>query len=226
MTVEPFQATSMLMVRVGNEDFPLKTETNCHTCQSPHRLLIEREILRGRGYAHIARMLADLPEGDHPHPDRRALARHVKRGHLPGPAQARAALIHRRAEQMGVSILDAEDLINEVVVADMVLHAGAERLASGEIKPSVTETLAAAKLLRDFNTEADQNFEMEALTESVMRFYEIAQQMMGEETFKEFLVVLRKDPVLRAIRAKQEARQREEPDEDIMDVDYTEDEES
>src|SRR4051812_32542213 len=108
MTTHP---ASMVMVRVGRHDYPARHVSGCLTCTSPYRRRIEADVVAGRTYAAIARLLPP-PEGDAPaNPDWECIRRHFDSGHMPMQAEVRRRLIETRAKQVGKSIDNAAETL-------------------------------------------------------------------------------------------------------------------
>lgn len=72
---------------------PRITESRCHTCNSPYRDYIERELIRGHSYLAIAN---SIPDG----PDRRSISTHHKE-HMAITAAAYRAILEEEASLEG-----------------------------------------------------------------------------------------------------------------------------
>jgi hypothetical protein len=81
---------------------PVIVEPKCYTCQSPHRLWIERRLMKGDAYKTIA---ASLP----PHPetgklvDRRSISNHAK-NHMPLESGVVRAVLEEEANLIGQNL--------------------------------------------------------------------------------------------------------------------------
>lgn len=199
----PEPPSSMTMVRIGGAEYPLRSVGNCRTCQSPHRKFIENELLLGRSYAAIERSVADMPPGRLPHPSQEAISNHVKQGHMPAPAHTRRRIIDRRAEQLGAAIAGEDDLVDYLVVNDMVIRRGYERLMSGEIEPGTNELLQAIALKHKIESTSQEGYDAEAYQEAMFAYLEVARKYIPAEMFQQYGRELSRHPILRAIAAKQ-----------------------
>lgn len=209
---------SVAMISVGGENFPMRSSATCHTCQSPHRMFIENQLVRGRGYAAIAREIAEMTPGPLPHPTARTLADHVKNGHLPSPALTRRRIIENRAQEIGVNILGEDDLIDHVSFARLTLQRTQERILKGEIDPSVADGLNAAKFLHQVEATSPEGYDHESYEVAFRIFFETAQNYMSGADFQAFTGALSRDPILQALAAKQSGQTVEgEVDDDYRD---------
>lgn len=204
VTKDAERPRSMVMVRIGNDDYPMVSEPRCLTCQSPHRLFIERELLRGRAYGAIAKEVAKMPEGTMATPTPSSIGEHTRQGHLPQPAITRRKIIENRAEQIGVSILGEDDLVDHITINELVLTRGYERLIEGDIEPSMGDLLNAIKLQQQIEATSDTGYDAEAYNEAMMVYFTTVQRYMEPQAFQAMLRDLNQNPILRAIRERQE----------------------
>lgn len=81
---------------------PVITVPQCHVCQSPRRLWIERQLLKGRSYAAIANsMPAEILEGGGERKvDRRSISNHAKE-HMPLDSAVVRAVLEEEADLLG-----------------------------------------------------------------------------------------------------------------------------
>jgi hypothetical protein len=75
---------------------PVIVEGKCQTCQSPHRLWIERRLMKGDAYKTIAEM---IPDG----PDRRSISNHAKK-HMPIESAIVRAVLEEEAGLLGQNL--------------------------------------------------------------------------------------------------------------------------
>ena len=205
MTQYPHPA-SMVMTRIGGQDYPLRSEPNCKTCQSPQRTLIENELVKGRSYAVIRRELEGLPAGDRGHPSAEAISDHVKNGHIPIGASLQRRLIERRAKDIGRNIETAEEsLVDYVTVQQMIVSKGFERLQDGTIEPDVKDLIAASKFLHDVEaSQGDNGLGEEVMLQALHAYLEVARTFIPADRWAEYGRAMASNPVLKAIAAKQE----------------------
>lgn len=195
----------MVMTRINGRDYPMRSEPKCRTCQSPHREFIERELVAGRSYRAIAKQLEGLPEGAMAHPSDHGIGEHVRGGHLPVPHEQRRDLVEQRAKAIGKSIETDHNLVDYVAVNQMILHRGFERLQAGEIEPDTKDLLTAIATLHKIETTSPEGYDVEAYQEAMFVYMDVAQRFIPPEVFEEYGAALRRNPILRAIAAKQAA---------------------
>jgi hypothetical protein len=191
------------MIRIGGRDFPIKSVHNCRTCQSPHRMFIENELLSGRSYMGIARQVADLPTGHLPPPGNQSITKHVKEGHLPQPIQTRRRIVDKRAEKLGAAVAGEDDLSDYITLLDMTINRGGERLLAGEIDPGMGDLLNAIGLKQRIEATSTEGYDTEAYQQSMFIYFEEAQNVMSHEQWTRFAKGLASNPLLKALMAKQ-----------------------
>lgn len=200
------QPESMVMVKVGKKTVPAKHVPNCKVCSSPHRRWIEAQLLKGYSYSKIAQGVATFPDDGGHHPKSGSIGGHVKNGHLPLDTDTQRQMIEERAKRIGRSIEDdAYSLVDHVVVNDMILQRGFERMLAGEIEPDVKDLAAAIKARHAIEADLEQGFDIEAYQQALFTYLEIAQEFIPPEAFAEYGKALNENPILRAITAKQDS---------------------
>lgn len=199
------QPTSLVQVRIGGQDYAMRSEPNCKTCQSPNRLYIESELVRGRSYRSISRSLVGMPEGEKGHPSHESISNHVTAGHVPLGAATQRRIIERRAKEIGRSVEDSEDpLVDYVTVNQMIVHKGFEMLASGSLDIKAADVIGAAKFLKQVEDAAGGDIDTQAWIEATMEYMEIAQRFIPPQAWAEYSAALQASPVLRALAARQQ----------------------
>lgn len=195
---------SMVMTRIGGHDYPMRSEPNCKTCQSPNRLYIEASLLRAQSYASIARSLSGLPPGEKGHPTDEGIAAHVKNGHVPINQGIQRRIIERRAKEIGRSVEDDEDtLADYVTVNQMIVDKGLAMLAEGNLELKGTDVIAASKFLHQVEQGAGGDIDVQAWIEAVMEYMEIAQKFIPPAAWQAYSAALQKSPVLKALADRQ-----------------------
>lgn len=196
--------TSLVMTRIGGQDYPLRSEPNCKTCQSPQRLFVEAELVRGRSYRSIARSLDGLPAGEKGHPSHESIANHVKQGHVPVAQSVQRRIIERRAIEVGRSIEADEDVLaDHVTVSQMIVQRGLEKVADGTLDLKASDIIAASRFLHDVEKSAGGEVNAEVWVEAVMEYMEIAQQFIPPAAWTAYSAALNQSPVLRALAERQ-----------------------
>jgi hypothetical protein len=136
---------SLASVEVGGQSFPYKIESRCRVCSSRRRLDVERALVKGMTYQHIAETFGE-PGGI----NARGVRAHVERGHVPLNAPAVLAVARARSDEVSEVI---SPLIQSAAANIGFAHAVVDRvrirLESGEVQPSVRDGLAAMRLIAE-----------------------------------------------------------------------------
>lgn len=205
MTIEQQRVpSSMTMVRIGYDDYPLVNSYNCRTCQSPHRAFIENQLILGRSYRAIRREVEKLPVGALPHPSIGGLSSHVRNNHMPLPAQTRRRIIERRAEQVGTALQSEDDIVDYITVNEMILRRGWERMISGEIEPNMNDLAQAIAMRAKIEATSTEGYDTEVWQGTLMAYMEVAQRFIPPEVFQQYGRELSRHPIMKAIAARQE----------------------
>lgn len=195
---------SVVMVEIGGRKYPMKTAPQCRTCMSPHRLEIEQAILEGRSYGKIAAVVAEREPGVLPNPSYQSLRDHVNRGHMPIGPTADRALVEQRASQIGRDIEEyAAGLADYRSVNQIIIQRGMDRLARGELRPSMSELLTAIRLEHTMETSTDQGVDADAWQGALVAYMEVAQKFIPPEALQSYGQALAQHPVLRAMMSGQ-----------------------
>lgn len=183
--------------RLGGTDVPLITDPRCKVCMSPHRFDAEEQIIVGTAYAKINDR---LPEGATFTSD--SLRRHYH-NHMSIEKSEMVGIVHRRAVRVGKRISDSEEsLVDGISLMEVVVQKTFERIALGEITPTLKEGLAAAKALADLGEYDDEAMDQQAYAQAFSVFMDEASKLMGSEMFGAFGVNLERNAVLQALMAK------------------------
>lgn len=193
---------SVVMIEVNGQRYPMKTIVQCRTCMSPYRLEIEQAVLEQRSYQKIADAVADREPGTLPNPGYQSIRDHVNKGHMPiGPTSERA-LVEQRAKQIGRDIQTyAAGLADYVSVNEIIIQRGMDRLARGELKPSMSELLTAIRMQHSIETATEDGVDAQAWQEALVAYMEVAQQFIPADRFQQYGAALAQHPVLRAMMA-------------------------
>jgi hypothetical protein len=194
----------MTMIRIGTDDYPLVSAYNCRTCQSQHRTFIENQLILGRSYRAIRREIEKLEVGVLPHPSIEGLSLHVRNGHMPMPAQTRRRIIERRAEQVGSTLENEDDLVDYITVNEMILRRGWERMMSGEIEPNMNDLAQAIAMRAKIEATSTEGYDAEVWQGTLMAYMEVAQRFIPPEVFQQYGRELSKHPIMKAIAARQD----------------------
>lgn len=196
--------TSMVVVRVGGRTVPAKTGKRCRVCQSPHRAQIEAWILEGYTRPTILAYLADMEEGRLGHPTEKSLREHTDK-HLPLGARAEAAILERRAEQLGDEIEKHGGRVADHLSAlDMVVLKGFDGIQKGDIRVDATTLMKAIDLKHKLEMAIEGGIDANLWRDALMEYMRIAVQFIPPERRKEFADALSKSPVLAALTKNQQ----------------------
>lgn len=192
----------MVMIRVGNQDYPARNVPQCKTCQSPNRMLVEQLLLTGRSYRNIEKELVGLPAGPMGHPSYQGVREHAQH-HMPIAAATRRKLIERRAQQVGKDIETHTDtLVDYITVAEMVVQEGYDKLVAGEMKVDAAALLTAIKTVHAINADAESGIEAGMWQEALFAYMEVAQRFIPEDQRMAFGRAIKEHPVIQGIAAK------------------------
>ncbi|MEU6362231.1 hypothetical protein [Streptomyces albidoflavus] len=191
--------TSMVRVRIGNRTVDAKTAPRCRVCQSPHRAQIDTWILEGYTRPTILAHLADLDEGPHGHPTDKSLRHHTDK-HLPLAARAQAAILDRRADQLGSEIEKYGGRVADHLSAlDIVVLKGFDALQRGDIQVDANTLMKAIDLKHKIDMTADGGVDANVWRDALMEYMRIAINFVPPEKRKELAAALNASPVLAAL---------------------------
>lgn len=197
----PYQRPmSVIMVDIGGRQYPMKTIAQCRTCMSPYRLEIEQAVLEQHSYMSIAMAIADRTPGRLPNPGHQSIRDHVLKNHMPIGPTAERALVEKRAEQIGRDIENyASGLADYATVNEIVIQRGMERLARGELQPSMSELLAAIRMQHTIESTSEEGLDSAAWQEALVAYLEVAQRFIPPDSMQAYGQALANHPVLRAM---------------------------
>jgi hypothetical protein len=206
--------SSMVKVKVGNEYYDAVTAHRCRVCQSPHRMFIEGEILKGSGYKAIADHIQNWPTGLLDHPNSASMQYHMAEGHAPIKTVQHRAVMEALAEDAGIEIANGvKSLADKVVLAHAVIDRAHERLVNRDIEPSLQDAAAAMRFLADYEAKHSK----EGLTEEMWRdamyaYMEVLAPEVSPERRDAVSRALENHPMLRALKEFQERQALESGD--------------
>ena len=173
-------AASLASITIGCDEYPLIVEPRCHLCQSPKRREAETLLAQGRTYRAIVEELKLEPEVS-----ARNVSDHYRAGHLPVQAAAVDQMTRQassEASQRAAPLI--QGVVDHLNFAHAVVARVGARLATGETQPTVSDGLAAARLiaqLEGVSTSVDE------WTEYFTEIYEAAQDLMTTDQFQAFV---------------------------------------
>jgi|tagenome__1003787_1003787.scaffolds.fasta_scaffold20983052_2 hypothetical protein len=145
-----------------------RADPRCHVCSGPDhdlangwavRNLVDELLLTAKPYAAILRLIEPLMKTwpEDARVSRYSLMRHSK-NHLRWEQAAARQIVERNAQKAGKRDEASERMLVSQAVLEAVQQRGFEALVSGELTPSVRDTLAASSALREIEREAEGQF--------------------------------------------------------------------
>jgi hypothetical protein len=192
---EPGQGAPAVEI-IDGVAFDYKGEPRCSVCgaDDPKRQLpngpeakrqVDQRLVHGWTYADIVTSIEPLME-DWPKTRRIsyfAIRRHQLR-HLPADATATRAVVERRAIEQGLKIVvGTGPLVTRAALLELVQQRGFEAIASGEVVPSLRDTLEAAQALEELEQETGSRLTVSELAQQVATFIEVVKARMSAEEF-------------------------------------------
>ena len=205
---------SLVMTRIGGQDYPLRSEPRCNTCQSPHRMFIENRLIRGDSYASIAREVAALPHGEHKKPpNKQSISIHTRNGHMPLGQSTQRRIIERQALKAEKSIEDSEDpLVDYLTLNQLLVQQGFEKMATGELQFSASDVLRASQFLHDIEREAADDVDQEVWIEAMMEYMSIAKRFIPPQMWEQYGAALHGSSVLAALEKRMQKSEQTRPE--------------
>jgi hypothetical protein len=128
---------------------PVIAESRCATCQSEHRLYIERQLLKGRSYRAIAE---SVPNG----PSRKSISEHYRR-HMDLDSAAIRAILETEASAIGQNF--EEGVRGAITLRGMLavlVQKGFEDALNGITTVEPKDIIQMGKLMTDLNEGSGQ----------------------------------------------------------------------
>ncbi|MFF7198229.1 hypothetical protein ACFZAM_31535 [Streptomyces sp. NPDC008079] len=190
---------SMVLVRVGGQTVSAKTSENCRTCQSPARAKIDGWILTGFTRPTILGYLADMEPGPLGHPSEKSLRHHTQH-HLPLADRSRAAILERRAEQLGDDVDKFGGRVADHLTAlDILVSKGFDALTNGEIFVDGPTLLKAIDLKLKVDATLVGGIDANVWRDALMEYMRIAVDFVPTGLRADFARALSKSPILAAL---------------------------
>jgi hypothetical protein len=145
-----------------------RIDSRCLVCSAPDRglpngwavrNLVDEMLVVPKTYAAIMRLIEPLTEAwpEEVRISRHSLRRHSQ-NHLRWEQAAARQIAERNAQKAGKRDEASERMLVSQAVLEAVQQRGYEALVSGEITPSVRDTLSASATLREIEREAEGQF--------------------------------------------------------------------
>lgn len=219
--------SSLVKVRIGSREYDARRVPNCHVCQHPARMDIEKMLVEGHPYQRIATAFSDVEYqvGGYrkvlPNISMASIRQHYLKNHMPVDAKAVREIVDQRLEELGQHAEDLEHrFVDAYAATRIILAKGIDSIVREEITPSVRETLAAAKLLEEFKLNETVAADSDAWQEAMTIYFQQAQRIMPAEMWAQFTRSLSVNPQLRALAARLEPEANQETD--VMEAEIVE----
>jgi hypothetical protein len=201
---------SIVSVTVGSRHLPAVLDNTCPVCTHPARPVIEERLLYNEPYPAISAWVsgrkAETVDGlsiTWPPLSAWQIAGHYANDHCPVDTRVLHQLTQQRLSGTEADYDHAtERIVDHVVTLAQVAQLGQERLARGEVQPTIKETISAAKAVAaiDLASRAVEQVDHSAQYEQAMEVYfSAAKQVMTGEQWRHFGALLATDPVLRRL---------------------------
>lgn len=178
---------------------PLYHDSLCRVCSHPEREAIEDQIAAGLSASKVAEL---VKEYDAPCPSVRSIRKH-RASHMPSPVAAMQAMIQQATEQTAEDLAENGLTITPYSLAAQVMRLGFARIAKGEIKPTIQDTIRAAEVMHKIEQESDGATGSEAiLMASLAHILDTARQFVAPDDLPAFVATLdQENPVMRGVMA-------------------------
>lgn len=195
----------MVVTKIGNRAYPIRSEPRCRVCNSPHRQWIEAQLVRGMSYRSIAHEVEGMPNGSAKVPSRESIGAHFRNGHMPLGQDVQRQIIERRAREIGRDVEngDGTSLADHVTVAQMIVQRGVEQVADGTMPLSASDVLKASAFLRQVEASTQGADDAEIWAEAMAVYMGIAQQFIPADKHRAYARALHASPLLRALASRQ-----------------------
>lgn len=201
---------SIVSVTVGSRSLPAVLDNSCPVCTHPARPLIEERLLFNDPYPVIAEWVSNKEASRDdgviitwPRLSAWQIAGHYANDHCPVDTKVLHQLTQQRLSGTEADYDNSHQrIVDHVVTLAQVAAVGQERLARGEIQPTIAETINAAKTVAqiDIATRQVEQVDHTGDYEQAMEVYfNAAKQVMTEEQWRRFGSLLATNPVLRQL---------------------------
>lgn len=201
--------TETSFVQVGDRLYPVKSVKNCKTCRSRYRSQIEQGILAGMPYGRVVEQSVD-PHDDHSAlgpPTYQGIMTHVRRGHMPLPYSTQRSILESRADELGRSIEEGQQLVMDSVgTLRAIVQRGFERMNNGEIQPTMGDFIAALRLEGALTgTQSGDQTDDDMWRQAFVAYMEIVKMSVSADAFQRIGDQMRESAVIKQIMERQRA---------------------
>jgi hypothetical protein len=177
-----------------------RTDQRCHVCSAPDRdlpngwavrNLIDEMLIIPKTYSAILRLVEPLMENwpNESRISRYSLTRHA-RNHLQWERASARRIAERNAERAGKVEEASERMLVTQAVLEAIQTRGFEAIISGEVTPSVRDTLSASRTLRQIELEAGGRHTAAEALAKLDRVIQVIREEVPEERWESILARL------------------------------------
>ena len=165
--------TALVSVQAGGKAIPMKYEKSCSVCRDDCRFDAEKLIMGGRSYQSV---LADLPAAAF---SEDSLRRHFANGHVPIKQAARQFAAERKSKEITEAVEPvAHGLSRTLAFAQTVVSSVEKRVAAGDLEPTVSDGLAAARFVAEMTDDVDADQMRNEALQVVLALTDLVQEML------------------------------------------------
>lgn len=172
---------ALVTVRVGDRDYPYRSEPRCKLCNHPMRREIEKSLAAGRtcgGLLNDLNLGADLTE--------RNLQDHVANQHLPLNAPAARLVARQQADDVqGIVVPLVTAVAANLSLAHRIVDRVGQRLDEGVEEPTIRDGLIALRLIHEIERTSGDDKAKE-WEEAAFATLEAIKAIMSEAQLAEF----------------------------------------
>lgn len=220
--------SALIRVKIGGREYDAARNPQCDTCTHPARIEIEKRLLSGHSYREIAQHYSETEYtvgGEtkiFPKVGFMSIRNHFKQGHMPVEAAALRQILDERSAALSEHYEEeTARIVDGYGFASQVLRRAQEDLVTGNLRPSVQDGLAAAKLIAEMEAAAGGQVDGEIWAEAMTRYFEVVRSVVPDDLWEVIGTALMTDPVLKSIQRRIEGTSEPEP----IDAEFTEGEE-
>jgi len=177
----------------------------CRVCQSPHRSLIDRQLLYARGYKAILRMLPpDAVEGEAPI-TAASIKNHWTNGHTTVRVRAAQVAAEERAKEIGLALEDTENaVVDFITLGRSMMDSYYQALQDGNTIPNGSEIVQVMRMFAQLEAISGGSLDASAY-QSALQVVLDAVRTVVPDRFDEIMGRIRSSPVIQGIIAQREA---------------------
>ena len=176
----------------------------CRVCRSPHRALIDQQLLYSRGYKAILRMLPpEALEGDEPITTA-SIKNHCNSGHTTVRVRAANLAAEERAKEIGLSLEDTDaTIVDFMTLGRAMMDRYYQHLQDGEVVPSGSEVVQVMRMFSALEAMGGGSVDSLAYLQALQVVLDAIRSVVPDR-FDEIMARVRTSPVMQGIIAKRQ----------------------